>query len=173
MPVSFRCSALTCPVFDFVEDTAHPDLVRIKVGRTSDVSRRLREHRRRCPSFKAQLLGQYPPATPSPGTYTRGVPFAGALERLVHLELTDLAAQSNPSGRMATRVHCPDCQSPRRYIYPSLTVPQAARSMSKYLRSSGHLMCRTTGNGGTSCVPCLKGGVASSQTMLVSRSCRW
>ena len=124
--VRFRRSILTCPAFDSVKDPAHPDLVRIKVGRTSDVSRRLREHRRCCPSFKAQLLGQYPPATPG----TCGVPFAGALERFVHLELTDLAAQSNPSGRTATRVHCPDCQSPRRYIYPSQVVLQSHRRLS-------------------------------------------
>ena len=122
MLVRSQYPTLTRSTFDSVKDTAHPDLVRIKVGRTADVSRRLREHRWCCPSFKAQLLGQYPPATPR--THTCEVPFAGALERLVHLELTDLAAQSNPSGRTATRVLCPDCQYTLAFvrICPSLTL---------------------------------------------------
>ncbi|KAI1783019.1 hypothetical protein LXA43DRAFT_904424, partial [Ganoderma leucocontextum] len=102
-------------------DTAHPDIVRIKVGRSVHVCRRISEHRRRCPSFKPRLLGTYPPATH--GIYPIGVRYSHLLERLVHLELTDLAAQSNPAHRKATRPRCQDCGSRHVEIFTFKRMP--------------------------------------------------
>ncbi|KAI1782586.1 hypothetical protein LXA43DRAFT_905388 [Ganoderma leucocontextum] len=102
-------------------DTAHPDLVRIKVGRTADVARRLYQHRSRCPSFNPFLLGYYPSKTQK--IYSRPVPFADLLERLVHLELTELAARSYPAGKTATRPRCQDCGSVHVEIFTFKRVP--------------------------------------------------
>ncbi|KAI1783652.1 hypothetical protein LXA43DRAFT_854262, partial [Ganoderma leucocontextum] len=55
----------------------------LRVGRSNDVPRRLLEHQRRCPSYRPSLIG-----------YSSYVPNADRLERLVHIELTDRAAQS-------------------------------------------------------------------------------
>ncbi|KAI1789211.1 hypothetical protein LXA43DRAFT_893348 [Ganoderma leucocontextum] len=85
---------------------AHPDLIRIKLGRTNDVARRLWEHRRCCPSSHQVLLGQ-----------TGLVPYCDRLERLIHVELTDRAAQSNPAGRTAPRTRCTDCYSVHTEIF--------------------------------------------------------
>ncbi|KAI1796691.1 hypothetical protein LXA43DRAFT_879425 [Ganoderma leucocontextum] len=67
-------------------------------GRTTSIPRRISEHRRRCPSFKPVLLGCYP------------APFCHLLERLVHLELTDIATKSYPANRTAPRPRCADCE---------------------------------------------------------------
>ncbi|KAI1781921.1 hypothetical protein LXA43DRAFT_907301, partial [Ganoderma leucocontextum] len=101
---------------------ARPDLVRIKVGRTVNIRTRLYQHRRRCPSLKPQLLGQYPSST-RPKACT--VPFSDRLERLVHLELTDVAACSNPAGRTATRPRCPDCHAMHIEIFTFKRPPHA------------------------------------------------
>ena len=79
-------------------DQSNPDLIRIKVGRSKNVARRLSEHRRRCPSSRPVLLG-----------HTSLSPYCDRLERLVHVELADRAAQSYPAGRTAPRTRCPDC----------------------------------------------------------------
>ena len=85
-----------------------PDLIQVKVGRTNDVARRFREHRHRCPSLDYKLLGYYPPIAPPPSSPV--VRYCDRLERLVHIELADLAANSYPAGRTATRNKCADCQ---------------------------------------------------------------
>ena len=94
---------------DLRVDNARPDLIHIKVGRTNDIARRLREHRRNCPSFRPILLG-----------HTAVAPYCDQLERLVHLELTDLAAQSYPPGRNAPRTCCQDCQYGISFLFSLL-----------------------------------------------------
>ena len=91
-------------------DVKDRSLIRIKVGRTNDIQRRLREHRRNCPSLKHKLLGFYP--SPKLGRATAGVPYYDRLERLVHTELTDLATSSYPAGQSSPRRRCTDCQYP-------------------------------------------------------------
>ncbi|KAI1784428.1 hypothetical protein LXA43DRAFT_901664, partial [Ganoderma leucocontextum] len=87
-------------------DNAHPDLIRIKLGRTNDVARRFWEHRRRCPSSNQVLLG-----------HTGLVPYCDRLECLIHVELTDRAAQSYPPARTAPRTRCTDCNSVHMEIF--------------------------------------------------------
>ncbi|KAI1789739.1 hypothetical protein LXA43DRAFT_867913, partial [Ganoderma leucocontextum] len=82
------------------------DLVRIKLGRSNNVARRLSEHRRRCPSARHVLLGQ-----------TDLIPYCDRLERLIHVELADRAAQSYPAGRSAPRTRCADCHSGHTEIF--------------------------------------------------------
>lgn len=81
-------------------DHSDPDLIRIKVGRSNDVARRLSEHRRRCPSARPILLGR-----------SCLSPHCDRLERLIHVELADRAAQSYPAGRTAPLAKCKDCMS--------------------------------------------------------------
>lgn len=120
-----------------------------KVGRTSTINRRLAEHNHRCRSLRPVLLGYCP--TPSatiedepdaneasdsepaaslalstirPSTK---VPYASVLERLVHLELADVAANNHPTLGIVTgrrlgvnrqRIPCVDCKySIQRYLY--------------------------------------------------------
>ena len=93
--------ALYCATTCSLLDQADPDLVRIKVGRSIDVVRRLLEHRRRCPSARPILLG-----------FTSLAPRCDRLERLIyvdHVELANRAAQSYPAGRAAPRTKCADC----------------------------------------------------------------
>ncbi|KAI1783970.1 hypothetical protein LXA43DRAFT_901107 [Ganoderma leucocontextum] len=87
-------------------DNAHPDRVHIKLGRTNDIPRRLSEHRRRCPSSRHVLLG-----------HTGLVPHCDRLERLIHIELADRAAQAYPAGRTAPRTRCTDCGSVHTEIF--------------------------------------------------------
>ncbi|KAI1785496.1 hypothetical protein LXA43DRAFT_899781, partial [Ganoderma leucocontextum] len=93
-------------------DRARPELVHIKVGRTNDIARRLAQHRRRCPSFKPSLLGRYPWYT-GPDL----IPYCDRVERLVHVELSELAAKSYPPGRNAPRARCADCGSKHVEIF--------------------------------------------------------
>ncbi|KAI1786179.1 hypothetical protein LXA43DRAFT_898469 [Ganoderma leucocontextum] len=92
-----------------LQDDAHLDLVHIKVGRTNDIARRLSEHRRRCPSFEPFLLGHYPAKARLRASYL--VPYCDLLERLVHLELTDLAVKAHPAGGTTPHTRCVDCGS--------------------------------------------------------------
>ena len=110
-----------------------------KVGCTSTINRRLAEHNHRCRTLRPVLLGYYPTpdatiedeldandasdrepdlalSTIKPGTK---VPYARVLERLVHLELADVAANSHPTlgivtgGRLGAnrpRTPCVDCK---------------------------------------------------------------
>lgn len=84
-----------------------PGLIEVKVGRTNDVKRRLLEHRRRCPALNYKLLGYYPSTAPSPSSAL--VRYCDRLERLVHIELADFAANSYPAGRNACRGKCANC----------------------------------------------------------------
>lgn len=113
-------SGLVCFVTAAPSDLARPDLIHIKVGRSNDVARRLCEHRRRCPSFNQRLLGYYPQTHVASTTST--VAYCDRLERLVHIELADLAAQSYPAGRCTPRPSCVDCQCQSVYFSMSQTV---------------------------------------------------
>ena len=88
-------------------DASNPDLIRIKVGRSVDVRSRLRQHRKRCPTSKPKLLGQFPSTAPP---QTPRVRFYDRLERLIHIELAELSANSYPPARSAVNVPCVDCQ---------------------------------------------------------------
>ena len=90
------------------QDHNHPDLIHVKVGRTDDLRRRFYEHRRRCPSFNQKVLGYYPAA--SPILSTPSIQYCNRLERLVHIELTDLSASSYSVGRNVPHPKCTDCQ---------------------------------------------------------------
>lgn len=94
-PVLRLCPGTT----PLLSDHMHPGRIRVKVGRSNDVARRLSEHRRRCPSSRPILLG-----------YTGLVPSCDKLERLIHIELADRAAQSIPADRTAPRTKCRDCE---------------------------------------------------------------
>lgn len=99
-------------------DPTRPDLVHIKVGRTNDVRRCLYEHCRRCPTSKYKLLGHYPQVISR--TTPSSVPYCDRLERLVHVELTDISARSHPPSRTAHRGRCTDCE---HHLYHSLQPP--------------------------------------------------
>ncbi|KAI1786477.1 hypothetical protein LXA43DRAFT_897882, partial [Ganoderma leucocontextum] len=90
-----------------LQDDAHPDLVHIKVGRMNDIARRLSEHHCRCPLFEPFLLGHYPAKARLRASCL--VPYCDLLERLVHLELTDLAVKSHPAGGTTPHARCVDC----------------------------------------------------------------
>ena len=128
-------------------DAKNPHLIHIKVGRTNDIQRRLREHRRTCPSMRHKLLGFYPPARqgPDPGD----VPFCDRLERLVHIELTDLAVTSNPARQQTLRWKCKDCKSSVDPVQVQccLTLVQANVSTKRYSHSLGNEVARRGGNG--------------------------
>ena len=87
-------------------DDNNPDLVHIKVGRTNTMNHRTAEHFHNCPSGKPLLLDYYPrPASASQAKLSLArikpgvkVPFADMLEELIHIELTDIAANTLPSG---------------------------------------------------------------------------
>lgn len=101
MPWSYEvsCTIISRYATHVRSDSANPDLIHIKVGRTNNLHRRLLEHRRYCPSLTHRLLGYYPVA----------VRYCDRLERLVHTELTDLAAHSYVTGRNQPNPCCPDC----------------------------------------------------------------
>ena len=101
-------------------DASRPDLIRIKVGRSIDVRSRFSQHRNRCPSSKPKLLGQFPAST-TPPPPAASVRFYDRLERLVHLELAELAARSYPTARSAINQPCVDCECIRPVYYLALT----------------------------------------------------
>ena len=95
-------------VLSLSPDTSRPDIIRIKVGRTNDIVRRYKEHRRHCPSLRPTLLGYYPSNGENrldlaagrlrPNKKTRS---SHLLERVVHRELTDVAIHApylSPNG---------------------------------------------------------------------------
>ena len=135
-------------VFSFLLVTpGQPDIVHFKVGRTIAMNRRLAEHNNKCRSSRPALLNFYPtPETnePTPGASdestgelaTNANPsqpnltlsmiqpgekslYSHMLERLVHLELSDIAANSHPAlgiisggrtGVQMPRRPCADCK---------------------------------------------------------------
>ncbi|KAI1784425.1 hypothetical protein LXA43DRAFT_901681 [Ganoderma leucocontextum] len=129
-----------------IEDTANPDFVHIKVGRTNAMNRRTAEHLHNCPSGRPILLGYYPrprgadqaelsPARIKPGPK---VPFAQMLEDLVHLELADLVAHALPSGTVMAwerlgvyqrRPPCVDCGHLHQEIFTFRRLPGAERGL--------------------------------------------
>ena len=92
----FHCPPPFC-MLEHTSGSTSRGVLRIKVGRTKNMPRRISEHRRRCPSSKPILLGCYPTT------------FCHMLESLVHLELTDIATTSYPANRTAPRARCVDC----------------------------------------------------------------
>ena len=106
-PVCTAAKDIRCVHADnYHPDPSNPDLIRIKVGRSVDVRSRLRQHRKRCPSSKPKLLGQFPSKAPP---QTPRVRFYDRLERLVHIELAELSANSHPPARSAVNLPCVDC----------------------------------------------------------------
>ena len=127
-------------------DRSDQDLVRFKVGWTVAINRRLAEHNHKCDSSRLVLLSFYPPPNetnePTPGASDEStgdlatndsqpalalsmirpgekVPYSCALERLIHLELADVAANSHPvlgivpgaqSDVQVPRQPCVDCK---------------------------------------------------------------
>ncbi|KAJ3507130.1 hypothetical protein NLJ89_g6481 [Agrocybe chaxingu] len=76
-----------------------PDIIKLKVGYTKNLSRRLSQWNRQCRSQQHVLRGYYPEpegedATLLPGMLRPGVmvPWSHRLESLVHIELEDLAS---------------------------------------------------------------------------------
>ncbi|KIM79370.1 hypothetical protein PILCRDRAFT_10497 [Piloderma croceum F 1598] len=76
-----------------------PDKVRIKVGSSNNVVRRLREWRKQCYTTGHVLLGHWPAGLDDEGCHSEAAklmypgrkgPFCRRVERLVHLELADL-----------------------------------------------------------------------------------
>ena len=95
----------------------------------NNIVRRYKEHRRRCPSLRPTLLGYYPSNGESRSDLAAGrlnpnkkTLASHLLERVVHLELTDVAIHApylSPNGASgglhlgATQVHraCQSCKS--------------------------------------------------------------
>ncbi|EJF56433.1 hypothetical protein BD309DRAFT_878036 [Dichomitus squalens] len=119
------------------------------VGRTNQLNRRYSEHLRNCPSLHPVLLGYYPPnPDESPEDLAAGrikpgrmVPYVQRLERLVHLELADVAVNApylsptlphqTPKGsRMGIvpeRVPCKSCHHVHEEIFSLRRYPGSAR----------------------------------------------
>ncbi|KAF9534088.1 hypothetical protein CPB83DRAFT_748294, partial [Crepidotus variabilis] len=93
------------PGYIYVLELAPDDtnFVKFKVGRSNDVGRRLREWRRQCPSTIPVLKGFFPGDLSEDGFSSMAKltmpgpsgPLCHRLERLIHIELTDLV--SNPA----------------------------------------------------------------------------
>ncbi|KAI1782645.1 hypothetical protein LXA43DRAFT_905160, partial [Ganoderma leucocontextum] len=96
-------------------DPTRPDIIRIKVGRSINVRLRLSQHIRRCPSSAPKLLGFFP--SQSSTHRGAGAPYCDRVERLVHVELADLSANSYPRGRSAPYDPCTDCRSRHKEIF--------------------------------------------------------
>lgn len=81
-------------------DPASPSVVHLKVGRATNLNRRMDQWSRQCGSHEQVLRGHWPGGMdPDQASLVRGLIVAGEkgkwchrLERLVHLELADLAA---------------------------------------------------------------------------------
>ena len=114
-------------------DPTTPDLVHIKVGRAVKLTKRLAEWDKQCQSKQTHLRGFWPTtADAEAGNLARGRvqvgeagPWCHKVEKLVHLELADLALNApyldpeypniqgdsgNSSDRVVTRTPCPDCE---------------------------------------------------------------
>ncbi|VDC07825.1 unnamed protein product [Peniophora sp. CBMAI 1063] len=127
-------------------DPSTPSIVHLKVGRATNLNRRMDQWSKQCGSHEQVLRGHWPGGmTPDQASLVRGLIVAGdkgkwchRLERLVHLELADLAAYapyldsgfpSNMSasddddggakGKKAKRdvKKCPDCGKMHKEIF--------------------------------------------------------
>jgi hypothetical protein len=76
-----------------------PDKIRIKIGSSTDVIKRLAEWRKQCYSVVQVPLGHWPAGLDAEGCHSEAAklmdpgrkgPFCRRVERLVHLELADL-----------------------------------------------------------------------------------
>lgn len=143
---TFQISGAPLPSFPSTSSPEHshadpqtPDLVHLKVGRTVNLTQRMHQWSRQCMSREQVLRGFWPgtvqPAAPGESddaaTLLRGRVQAGPpgkashrLERLVHLELADLAANApyldaawpkapaaakNSTPKKAVKARCSDC----------------------------------------------------------------
>ncbi|KAI0781356.1 hypothetical protein BD413DRAFT_463208 [Trametes elegans] len=117
-----------------IEDDSHPDVVHIKVGRAVKLTKRLAEWDKQCQSKETHLRGFWPMSRDAElnGMMRSRVqvgdpgPYCHRVERLVHIELADLALNApyldpdfpNVKGfeagsgnrRAALRGPCPDCK---------------------------------------------------------------
>ncbi|RDX52714.1 hypothetical protein OH76DRAFT_1344772 [Lentinus brumalis] len=121
-------------------DTTRSDIVHIKVGRAVKLTKRLAEWDKQCQSKQTHLRGFWPTTKDADdGNLGRGrvqvgepAPWCHKLERLIHLELADLAvnapyldpAYPNVKGgtgssndRSVTRSPCPDCTKVHQEIF--------------------------------------------------------
>ncbi|TBU45851.1 hypothetical protein BD309DRAFT_989230 [Dichomitus squalens] len=123
-----------------IDDPANPDVFHIKVGRAVKLTKRLAEWDKQCQSKQTHLRGFWP-STPEAeaGNLARGRvkvgepgPYCHRVEKLVHLELADLAVNApyldpdfpnmkggsgTGNGRAATRAPCPDCGAVHKEIF--------------------------------------------------------
>ncbi|TFK88782.1 hypothetical protein K466DRAFT_488222 [Polyporus arcularius HHB13444] len=123
-----------------IDDTTRSDIVHIKVGRAVKLTKRLAEWDKQCQSKQTHLRGFWPTTKDADdGNLGRGrvqvgepAPWCHKLERLIHLELADLAvnapyldpAYPNVKGstgssndRSVTRSPCPDCTKVHQEIF--------------------------------------------------------
>ncbi|KAG8895207.1 hypothetical protein FRB99_000709, partial [Tulasnella sp. 403] len=84
--------------FQFLDENWQKDVIWLKVGRTKDLNRRIRDWQKSCGKERVRPLGYYPGGDAgnvclSPGRIRAGrkVKNTHKLERLIHLELADLA----------------------------------------------------------------------------------
>ncbi|KAL7283041.1 hypothetical protein ACG7TL_002465 [Trametes sanguinea] len=128
-----------------IDDDVNPDVVHIKVGRAVKLTKRLAEWDKQCQSKQTHLLGFWPMSRDAEqngmmrGRVQVGEPgpYCHRVERLVHLELADLALNApyldpdfpnaksdggNNKGRGRARGPCPDCGTVHKEIF---TFPRA------------------------------------------------
>ncbi|KAI8999026.1 hypothetical protein BD414DRAFT_408075 [Trametes punicea] len=128
-----------------IDDGANPNVVHIKVGRAVKLTKRLAEWDKQCQSKQTHLLGFWPMSRDAAqngmmrGRVQVGEPgpWCHRVERLVHLELADLALNApyvdpqfpntksgagDSNRRMPARRPCPDCGAMHREIF---TFPRA------------------------------------------------
>ena len=122
-------------------DKDDPSVVHIKVGRAVKLNKRLGEWDDQCQSKETHLRGYWPMSedAESNGMMRGRVqvgppgPYCHRVERLVHLELADLALNApylhpdfpnvksdvgigNGGKRSAVRRECPDCETPHLFL---------------------------------------------------------
>ncbi|KAI0648286.1 hypothetical protein C8Q79DRAFT_906818 [Trametes meyenii] len=128
-----------------IDDDTNPDVVHIKVGRAVKLAKRLAEWDKQCQSKQTHLRGFWPMTRDAEvngmmrGRVQVGEPGLNChrLERLVHLELADIALNApyldpdfpnvqadagSGSKRAAARGPCPDCNAVHKEIF---TFPRA------------------------------------------------
>ncbi|KAH9923921.1 uncharacterized protein BXZ73DRAFT_50670 [Epithele typhae] len=140
--MSTKHSAADVPGYIYafeIDDSSDPDVIHIKVGRAVKLTKRLAEWDKQCQSKQTHLRGFWP-STPDAdaGNLARGrVPvgdpgaYCHKLEKLVHLELADLALNApyldpkfpnvtidgSGNDRAVTRTPCPDCNQVHKEIF--------------------------------------------------------
>ncbi|OJT10886.1 hypothetical protein TRAPUB_12602 [Trametes pubescens] len=128
-----------------IDDDSNPDVVHIKVGRAVKLTKRLAEWDKQCQSKQTHLRGFWPMSKDAADNgMMRGRvqvgdpgPYCHRVERLVHLELADIALNApyldpkfpnikadmgNGNGRTPVRGPCPDCGVVHKEIF---TFPRA------------------------------------------------